>query len=49
MGRRFIGIEIDAGYFKIAQKRIAAAQLQAPLFPAEALQPARQDSLFDAA
>jgi DNA modification methylase len=27
-GRRFIGIEIDPGYFKIAKKRIAEAQLQ---------------------
>lgn len=30
-GRRFIGIEIDAGYFAIAQKRIAEAQMQMPL------------------
>jgi DNA modification methylase len=27
-GRSFIGIEIDPGYFAIAQKRIAEAQLQ---------------------
>ena len=27
-GRSFIGIEIDEGYFKIAEKRIAEAQLQ---------------------
>ena len=27
-GRSFIGIEIDAGYFEIAQRRIAEAQLQ---------------------
>jgi site-specific DNA-methyltransferase (adenine-specific) len=27
-GRNFIGIEIDEGYFKIAEKRIAEAQLQ---------------------
>jgi len=27
-GRSFIGIEIDKGYFEIAQKRIAEAQLQ---------------------
>lgn len=32
-GRRFIGIEIDPGYFAIAQKRIAEAQMQLPLFP----------------
>ena len=27
-GRSFIGMEIDEGYFKIAQARIAEAQLQ---------------------
>jgi site-specific DNA-methyltransferase (adenine-specific) len=27
-GRNFIGIEIDEGYFKIAEKRIADAQQQ---------------------
>ena len=27
-GRNFIGIEIDEGYFKIAEKRIAEAQMQ---------------------
>lgn len=32
-GRRFVGIEIDEGYFKIAQKRIAEAQNPHPLFP----------------
>ncbi len=31
-GRKFIGIELDAGYFKIAQERIAAAQAELPLF-----------------
>ena len=31
-GRRFIGIEIDPGYFAIAQRRIAEAQLQPRLF-----------------
>jgi len=30
-GRNFIGIEIDEGYFKIAQRRIAEAQQQIPL------------------
>jgi site-specific DNA-methyltransferase (adenine-specific)/modification methylase len=30
-GRNFIGIEIDEGYFKIAERRIAEAQLQIPL------------------
>jgi site-specific DNA-methyltransferase (adenine-specific)/modification methylase len=32
-GHRFIGIEIDEGYFKIAQRRIAEAQAQPSLFP----------------
>jgi len=31
-GRNFIGIEIDKGYFEIAQKRIEEAQLQMRLF-----------------
>lgn len=31
-GRRFIGIEIDEGYFKIACKRIEAAYAEQPLF-----------------
>jgi DNA modification methylase len=31
-GRRFIGCEIDAGYFEIAQRRIALAQLS-PMLP----------------
>jgi len=30
-GRNFIGIELDPGYFAIAQKRIADAQAQPPL------------------
>lgn len=30
-GRNFIGIEIDKGYFEIAQRRIAEAQAQLPL------------------
>jgi site-specific DNA-methyltransferase (adenine-specific) len=36
-GRDFIGIEIDEGYFKIAEKRIAAAQAQMRLPLAAAL------------
>ena len=32
-GRRFIGIEIDPGYFAIAKRRIAEAQLQPSLLP----------------
>ncbi len=31
-GRRFVGVEMDAGYHEIAQKRIAAAQAETPLF-----------------
>jgi len=34
-GRRFIGYEISEQYFSIAERRIAEAQLQAPLFPHE--------------
>jgi site-specific DNA-methyltransferase (adenine-specific) len=30
-GRNFIGIELDEGYFKIAQRRIEEAQMQLPL------------------
>lgn len=30
-GRNFIGIEIDPGYFAVAERRIATAQLQMPL------------------
>ena len=32
-GRRFIGIEMREPYFETARRRIAEAQLQAPLFP----------------
>lgn len=31
-GRRFIGIEIDPGYFEIARKRIAAELAQTTIF-----------------
>lgn len=31
-GRNFIGIELDPGYFAIAERRIAEAQMQLPLF-----------------
>jgi site-specific DNA-methyltransferase (adenine-specific) len=30
-GRRFIGIELDAGYFEIARQRLEAASAQARL------------------
>jgi site-specific DNA-methyltransferase (adenine-specific) len=45
-GRRFIGVEIDAGYFNIAQRRIAEAQLQPPLFAHAAHQAPTQGDLF---
>jgi adenine-specific DNA-methyltransferase len=38
LGREFIGIEIGAHYFAQAERRIAGAQLQAPLFPAAEMQ-----------
>lgn len=36
LGRNFIGCEIDPGYFAIAEKRIAQAQLQPALFQLDA-------------
>lgn len=47
-GRKFIGCEIDATYFAIAQRRIAEAQLQPPLFPHEP-QPQAQQLPLDTA
>ena len=44
-GRNFIGCEIDPTYFAIAQRRIAEAQLQPPLFPHEATARPEQLSL----
>ena len=38
-GRKFIGIEIDEGYFKIAEKRIAEARAAHPLFAATGTTP----------
>jgi site-specific DNA-methyltransferase (adenine-specific) len=35
LGRRFVGVEIDPGYFDIAYRRIEAAQRQADLFIAQ--------------
>lgn len=47
LGRRFIGIEIDPGYFDIACRRIEAAQKQADLFvqPPPAPRP-QQDAML---
>jgi site-specific DNA-methyltransferase (adenine-specific) len=46
LGRNFIGIEIDPGYFAIAQKRIAEAlaQLSLPLFTDNSQPPAGADT-----
>lgn len=41
-GRKFIGCEIDQTYYAIAQRRIAEAQLQPPLFPHEPQPQAQQ-------
>jgi hypothetical protein len=48
MGRKFIGIERDPGYFDIACRRIEQAQRQISLFPEVALKPEpdRQVSLL---
>ena len=44
-GRKFIGCEISPEYFAIAQRRIAEAQMQPPLFPHEPQGKAEQLSL----
>jgi site-specific DNA-methyltransferase (adenine-specific)/modification methylase len=44
--RRFIGIEIDEGYFDIACKRIEEAYKQPSLFPAEKPKPVKNLDLF---
>ena len=44
-GRNFIGCEIDPTYYAIAQRRIAEAQLQPPLFPHEATAQATQERM----
>jgi len=47
LGRKFIGIEIDSGYFEIACKRISDAYLQPDLFVDSAkVEPENQESLF---
>ena len=50
LGRKFIGIEIDEGYFDIACRRIEKAYQQADLFVAPPVEPAlRQASIFEEA
>lgn len=34
-GRRFVGIEIDAGYYEIARRRVDEERARCPLFPSE--------------
>lgn len=46
-GRRFIGIEIDPGYYEIARKRIEAAQAQPPLIPHETQPAPVQNGLYE--
>lgn len=46
-GRRFIGIEIDPGYFAIAQRRIAEEQLQPTLLSSYEQRDSTQTSLWD--
>jgi site-specific DNA-methyltransferase (adenine-specific) len=46
LGRRFVGIDNNPTYYAIAQRRIAEAQLQPPLFPHEAQPAARQEAML---
>lgn len=45
LGRKFIGVEIELEYFKIACKRIAAAQNQGKIF-AVPISPSIQETMF---
>ncbi len=45
-GRNFIGIELDPGYFAIAQKRLEDAAAQQPLFTYPELNTAKQAELY---
>jgi site-specific DNA-methyltransferase (adenine-specific)/modification methylase len=47
-GRRFVGVEIDPGYYAIAERRIAAAQMQPHLIPPAAEPMPVQGGLLDA-
>ena len=42
-GRRFIGIEMDSGYFQIAQERIMEAEAANEAAAASSKQPAAND------
>jgi site-specific DNA-methyltransferase (adenine-specific) len=46
LGRKFVGIEIDPGYFEIACKRISEAYRQADLFVAAPEPAPKQEALF---
>ena len=46
MGRRFVGIELDRDYFKIACERISRAQAQGTLLPPEPVQQPVQEALL---
>jgi DNA modification methylase len=47
LGRKFIGIELDPGYFDIARKRIEEAWRQPRLFAEPKAKPEPAPSLFD--
>ena len=46
MGRRFVGIELDRGYFDIACERISRAQSQGTLLPPEPPRECVQEGLL---
>jgi site-specific DNA-methyltransferase (adenine-specific) len=46
-GRSFIGCEIDAGYFEIARKRIAAAEAQPRLLTLDAPPPRQEEMAYE--
>jgi DNA modification methylase len=46
LGRSFIGVELDEGYFNVACKRIRDAYAQPDMFVAPRVQEMKQDSLF---
>jgi len=47
VGRKFIGVELDAAHFETACKRIEEAYKQPSLFPAEKPKPAKTGNLFE--